>query len=124
MKNILLLMGGLYSLAFAVFHMLFWRVFRWKADLQRLIPVNRAIIQVLNLRLIYVFLVMGLATVLFPVALLSTEFGMFILGAVSLFWFMRAIEQIIFFGLHSVASIALFWVFLIGSGLFATLVFM
>ena len=104
--------------------MLFWRVFRWKADLQRLIPVNRAIIQVLNLRLIYVFLVMGLATVLFPVALLSTEFGMFILGAVSLFWFMRAIEQIIFFGLHSVASIALFWVFLIGSGLFATLVFM
>jgi hypothetical protein len=124
MKNILLLTGGLFSLAFAVFHMLFWRVFRWKADLQRLIPVNRAIIQVLNLRLIYVFLVIGLATVLFPVALLSTEFGMFILGAVSLFWFMRAIEQIIFFGLHSVASIALFWVFLIGSGLFATLVFM
>jgi hypothetical protein len=124
MKNILLLTGGLYSLAFAVFHMLFWRVFRWKADLQRLIPVNRAIIQVLNLRLIYVFLVVGLATVLFPVALLSTEFGMFILGAVSLFWFMRAIEQIIFFGMHSVASIALFWVFLIGSGLFATLVFM
>jgi hypothetical protein len=124
MKNILLLTGGLYSLAFAVFHMLFWRVFRWKADLQRLIPVNRAIIQVLNLRLIYVFLVVGLATVLFPVALLSTEFGMFILGAVSLFWFMRAIEQIIFFGLHSIASIALFWVFLIGSGLFATLVFM
>jgi hypothetical protein len=124
MKNILLLTGGLYSLAFAVFHMLFWRVFRWKADLQRLIPVNRAIIQVLNLRLIYVFLVVGLATVLFPVALLSTEFGMFILGVVSLFWFMRAIEQIIFFGLHSVASIALFWVFLIGSGLFATLVFM
>ena len=124
MKSILLLTGGLYSLAFAVFHMLFWRVFRWKADLQRLIPVNRAIIQVLNLRLIYVFLVMGLATVLFPVALLSTEFGMFILGAVSLFWFMRAIEQIIFFGLHSIASIALFWVFLIGSGLFATLVFM
>jgi hypothetical protein len=124
MKNILLLTGGLYSLAFAVFHMLFWRVFRWKADLQRLIPVNRAIIQVLNLRLIYVFLVVGLATVLFPVALLSTEFGMFILGVVSLFWFMRAIEQIIFFGLHSIASIALFWVFLIGSGLFATLVFM
>jgi hypothetical protein len=124
MKSILLLTGGLYSLAFAVFHMLFWRVFRWKADLQRLIPVNRAIIQVLNLRLIYVFLVMGLATVLFPVALLSTELGMFILGAESLFWFMRAIEQIIFFGMHSVASIALFWVFLIGSGLFATLVFM
>jgi hypothetical protein len=124
MKSILLLTGGIYSLAFAVFHMLFWRVFRWKADLQRLIPVNRAIMQVLNLRLIYVFLVMGLATVLFPVALLSTELGMFILGAVSLFWFMRAIEQIIFFGLHSVASIALFWVFLIGSGLFATLVFM
>ncbi len=124
MKSILLLTGELYSLAFAVFHMLFWRVFRWKADLQRLIPVNRAIIQVLNLRLIYVFLVMGLATVLFPVALLSTELGMFILGAESLFWFMRAIEQIIFFGMHSVASIALFWVFLIGSGLFATLVFM
>ena len=32
MKSILLLTGGLYSLAFAVFHMLFWRVFRWKAD--------------------------------------------------------------------------------------------
>ena len=124
MKSILLLTGGLYSLAFAVFHMLFWRVFRWKADLQRLIPVNRAIIQVLNLRLIYVFLVMGLATVLFPVALLSTELGMFILVATSLFWLMRAIEQIIFFGLHTAASIIIFGVFLIGSGLFAAIVFM
>ncbi len=124
MKSILLLTGGIYSLAFAVVHKLFWGVFRWKVDLQRLIPINRAIIQVLNIRLIYVLLVMGLTTVLFAVALLSMDLGMFILGAVLLFWFMRAIEQIMFFGLHSAVSITLFGVFLIGSGLFSTLVFM
>lgn len=124
MKSTLLLLGGIYSFAFAAFHMLFWKIFRWKADLQRLLPVNRAIIQVLNLRMIYVFLVTGLATVLFPVAIVYTDLGKFILGAVSLFWLMRAIEQIIFFGLHTAASIIIFGVFLTGCGLYAAIVFM
>jgi hypothetical protein len=124
MKNTLLVIGGLYSFAFAAFHMLFWKLFRWKGDLQRLTPVNRAIMQVLNLRLIYVFVIMGLTTVLFPGPLLATDLGRFVLGAMSLFWLMRAIEQIIFFGLRATASIAIFGVFLIGSGIFGVLAFM
>jgi hypothetical protein len=124
MKSALLLVGGIYSFAFAAFHMLFWKIFRWKADLQRLTSVNRAIIQVINLRLIYVFVIVGLTTVLFPGPLLATDLGEFILGATSLFWLMRAIEQIIFFGLQTAASIIMFGVFLIGCGLFAAIVFL
>jgi len=41
------------------------------------------------------------------------------LGAMSLFWFMRAIEQIVFFGLGKVISTVLLVIFLIGSALFA-----
>lgn len=123
MKNTLLLAGGIYSFGFAVFHLMFWKLFRWKADLQRLTPVNRAIIQVLNLRLIYVFVIMGLAALLYPGTLLSTDLGMFVLGAISLFWLMRACEQIIFFGVRTAASMAMTGVFLIGAGLFAAFVF-
>ena len=124
MKSTLLLMGGIYSFAFAAFHMCFWKIFRWKADLARLTSVNRAIMQVINLRLIYVFMIVGLTTVLFPGPLLATDLGVFILGATSLFWLMRALEQIIFFGLHTAASIMMFGVFLIGCGLFAAIIFM
>ena len=100
MKSTMLSIGGIYCLGFAVLHILFWKIFRWRQDLHRLTPTNRAIMQILNLRLIYVFLLFGVISLVFQDALLNTTFGRFMVIAVSLFWLGRAIEQVIFFGLR------------------------
>ena len=123
MINTLLTIGGYYCFAFVVFHILFWKIFRWRQDLHRLTPTNRAIMQILNLRLIYVFLFFGVISLCYQRELLFTSFGEFITIIISLFWFMRAIEQIIFFGLKNRVSILLFIIFLIGGGLYALALF-
>jgi hypothetical protein len=118
MRTTILYAGGVYCIAFAVFHLFFWKVFGWKSDLPRLRPVNRAIMQVLNIRLTYVFLVGGIMIFQFPGELLSTGIGSFILASASIFWFLRAIEQLFFFATKENRSVAFFFIFLLGSALF------
>jgi hypothetical protein len=118
MRTTLLTVGGFYSIAFVVFHLLFWKIFRWKEDLVHLTRTNSGIMQVMNLRLIYIFLVFGILSFFYQDALLSTDIGRFILGAISLFWLARGIEQVIFFGLNNSMSIGLFVIFLLGGGLY------
>jgi hypothetical protein len=118
-----LTIGGYYCLTFALFHMLFWKIFRWRQDLHRLTPTNRGIMQVLNLRMIYIFLFFGYISLRYQHELLFTSFGEFIVIVIALFWLFRAVEQIIFLGLNSIVSVALFVVFLMGSGLYILTLF-
>ena len=55
------MVGGVLTAAFVVFHLCFWKLFRWKADLSRLTSLNRAIVQVLNLCLTFVFVIFLIA---------------------------------------------------------------
>ncbi len=118
MKNIILSIAGFYCIAFAILHLSFWKIFHWKADLQRLTDVNRAIMQVLNLCLTFVFLVIGFAVLLYQPDFLGTKLGAFILISMAIFWILRGAEQIVFFRLKGVVSTILLCVFLIGGGLF------
>ncbi|HTY01687.1 MAG TPA: hypothetical protein VMG09_16800 [Bacteroidota bacterium] len=118
MNVLLLRIGGAYCLAFALFHLCFWRIFRWNADLSRLSEVNRGIMQVLNLCLTFLFGVFGLLFMLFPGELVATSPGRFILASTSLFWLARAVEQWIFFKPRTMISFAFIVIFLCGSGLF------
>ena len=117
MKTIIIL-GGFYNLAFVVFHALFWKLFSWKTDLRSLSQINRSVIQILNLRLIFVFLIFAYVSFFHVSELAATGLGKTLLLAISLFWFGRAIEQIVFFKLLKPVSIFLFVVFLIGGGIY------
>ena len=119
MSKTFLLIGGLYNIGFVIFHMLFWKIFQWKEDLRSISYVNRAIMQVLNIRLTYVFVVFAYISIIHLEDLISTQLGNTILVAISLFWFMRAIEQIKFFGIKNKYSAVLFVIFLIGSIIYA-----
>lgn len=57
--NTLIIIGGIYCLAFAFFHLAFWRLFDWKSELPKLNSINRGVLQVLNIRLTYVFFVIA-----------------------------------------------------------------
>lgn len=93
----LIFVCGIYNLFFMVFHILFWKMFGWEKDLKKLIPHNKAIMQVFDTKLIYVFLIFSSICFLFDNELLETTFGNFILIAISIFWFTRFIEQFLFF---------------------------
>src|SRR4051812_20069236 len=97
-SSILVFSCGIYSVAFAIFHILFWRIFDWKNDLKKLSVANRAIIQIANTRLIYFFLFVAFLCFFYPKELVTTRLGNVFLIGVSIFWLGRTMEQFIFLG--------------------------
>ncbi len=114
----LIIVGGFYCLAFAIFHLAFWKLFDWKTELPKLNEINRGVMQVLNIRLTYIFLVFAFILFFFNDKLLTTNLGKMILAVISLFWLMRAIEQPIFWKFDKISA-AFFAVFLFGAVIFA-----
>ncbi|MCJ7553912.1 MAG: hypothetical protein MUO34_08515 [Ignavibacteriaceae bacterium] len=114
MKNTLLIIGGFYHLGFAIFHLFFWRLFHWKKDLASLTIINRAVIQILNLCITFVFIVVAYISLFYSAEMLSTNLGKVITASISLFWLIRFVEQLYFFGLKKLFSIILKILFFAG----------
>ena len=114
----LIKIGGVYCFAFAAFHLMFWRIFHWKEDLESLSFLNRAIMQVVNLSLTFVFAIFGYISLFHGKALLESALGHSLLVLIAVFWLLRAIEQIVFFKLKHWGSMAFFLVFLAGAALY------
>lgn len=111
---------AVHSAAFGAFHLLFWRLFDWKRELPKLRPANRAIVQILNLRLTYVFFAVAALCAFYPAELAGTPLGRALLAAMALFWLGRAVEQVVFLRrVHHPAVHALTLLFLLGAALFA-----
>ena len=122
----LLALCAAHSFAFAAFHLGFWRLFDWREQLPRLSTANRAILPILNLRLIYMFAGIGALCLAFPADLTTTALGRALLLGMSGFWLGRLIEQLVYLPLHRsvsgrarLAMIALTSLFALGVGLFA-----
>ena len=113
--DILIKVGSFYNLAFAVYHCLFWKVFNWDADLIKLTFLNRAIMQVLNLCLTFCFLIFAYISFFHTTELLSSDLGQSLLVGISIFWLLRAIEQILFFKLKHWLSIVFTLIFVAGA---------
>jgi hypothetical protein len=114
-KSTIILLGGFYNIAFAVFHLLFWKIFKWNKELKRMNYVNGNILQILNLSLTFVFIIFAYISLLYTNELISTQLGKVLLKLIAFFWFFRALQQIYFFGLKNIISAALFILFLTGS---------
>src|SRR3990170_5730304 len=110
----LIIIGGLYNVAFTIFHLLFWKIFKWKKDLASLSIINRGVMQILNLCLTFVFLIFGYISIFHTKELISTSLGVSLLLLISVFWALRAIEQVVFFGLKNKVSLIFFIIFLTG----------
>ncbi len=115
----LVFLCGLHSAAFGVFHLLFWKIFRWKADLRSHSDSSRAIIQILNLRLTYVFFAVAALCFVFPAELLGGAMGRAIMGGMSLFWAGRTVEQFVFVRKGNLFVHGLTSAFALGAALFA-----
>ncbi len=116
--ELLIQLGGIYCLSLVVFHLLFWRLFQWHEELPRLSRLNQAIMQVLNLSLTFVFVIFAYLSLFHTQALLTSDLGQALLALIALFWFVRAIQQIMFFKLQHWISWAFLAFFLLGTGIY------
>jgi hypothetical protein len=105
---------GVFHLAFALFHLGFWRIFQWEKNLACLDTINRAVMQILNLQMAYVLILVGYLCFVHTKELVSTRLGKALLVGFALFWIFRMLEQVVFSGLSSPISIGLTIVFCIG----------
>lgn len=109
---------GAHSLAFAAFHGGFWKLFDWPRALQHTNPATRAVTQILNLRLIYVFLGVAVLCFWMPQQLLATPLGHALLAGMALFWLGRLVEQFVLLRYNTLRVHALTASFLLGAVLF------
>ena len=117
--EMLVIAGGVFCVGFFVFHVFFWRLFDWREDLKSLTYINRQVMQILNLCLMAAFAIFAYISLLHTDELLQTPLGRNLLLLVAVFWWLRAIEQILFFGLLRLVSVGFFAVFVIGGFLYA-----
>jgi hypothetical protein len=115
----LLIAGGFYNLAFVIFHILFWKIFKWNSELKKLNFLNQAIMQVLNLSLTFCFLLFSYISFFHTPELLTTDIGKTVLAGIAVFWFLRAIEQVIFFKLKHWSSVLFLMAFVGGTIIYA-----
>jgi hypothetical protein len=111
--------AGAYDLAFALFHLCFPLIFRWRSRLAKLDPVNRAIVHTLNLMLVFVFAGAGAGLAAKPEVVAADPLGRGLLFLGAGFWLLRTALQPMMFGLRHWASKLLFVVFVAGVALHA-----
>ena len=117
MKTILL-MCGVYNIGFALFHIGFWKIFHWNTELKKISFANKAIMQILNIQIIYYFFFTAVICFVFSTELVTTKFGNWFLAATSLFWLIRTLQQFIFLRANHYKIHLLTFIFLIGTILF------
>lgn len=116
--EILIKLGGIYHILLIIFHLLFWRIFNWQQDLRSLSFINRQTMQVLNITLIFVFLIFAWISLFHTQELLLTPLGKNLLILISLLWIGRSVLQVVFYKLKHWASVILLVFFMAGSLLY------
>ncbi|MEW8438345.1 MAG: hypothetical protein AB2689_09330 [Candidatus Thiodiazotropha taylori] len=118
MNEALIIGGGIYMVALIVFHVLFWRIFKWPETLMSLNRVNKSTIQVLNISLTFIFAIFAYISFFHTDELLNTQLGNTLLILISLLWLFRAAQQLVFYDPRNKASIGLTVYFLVGAVLY------
>lgn len=118
-QDIVLLLCAAHSLALAVFHVAFWRLFRWPESLRTTTLPNRAILQIVNVQLIWLFLCVAALCLWFPGQLRGTALGNAVLAGMSGFWVLRLAQQFVLLRVRHPLVRILSAVFALGAVLFA-----
>lgn len=118
MKETLIFTGGIYTVGLIVFHVLFWKIFRWPETLRTLNFVNRATMQVLNISITFIFVIFAYLSFVYTRDLVNTGLGKTLIALISVLWTFRACQQVIFYKLKHSASIGLAIYFLVGATLY------
>ncbi len=92
----LVLLCGIHSFAFGIFHLFFSKLLNWKTELPKINRTNRSVYQMLNNQLILVAFGIGAWCFYFGESLLQNPATRFVLGIMAAFWLARLVQQFIF----------------------------
>ena len=115
----LVLLCAIHSLGFALFHLAFWSLFKWPRSLAGTTLPNRAILQIANVQLVWVFLLVAALCLLYPRELPGTPLGRTLLLGMSGFWALRLATQFVWLRINHPMVHALSAAFALGAVLFA-----
>jgi len=118
MNEKLIIAGGIFNLALIIFHLMFWRIFKWPETISSLSFTNKATIQVLNISITFIFFIFSYISFAHTQELITTPLGNSLLVLMSILWLFRALQQIWFYKLKHIASIGLTIFFIIGAALY------
>lgn len=104
MKNILLIIGAIVHLFFALVHVSLWQAVSAPGPLSSLDEGSRAMFLTLNMAVAVTCLIFAYLSLFHRGELLSTRLGSGVLAAIGAFWIMRGIAQLIFYGTLGVAT--------------------
>lgn len=113
-KNLIVYLCGIHAFGFAIFHLFFWRLFKWKTGLTTISKPNRAILQIANIQLIFLLFFVAIICFLFTQDLHETKLGKAFLIGISIFWFVRTVQQFIFLRINNWMVHTLTILFVIG----------
>ena len=91
--SLLVIVGGVYNLLFGLFHISFWKLFNWRDELARMSPINRAVIQMLNIAVIVFLLMIAFVSMVYSHELVTTNLGRTLLLGTSIFWMARLVGE-------------------------------
>jgi hypothetical protein len=97
-QQISILIGGVLTLLLFLFHISFYKLFRWDQEFTKISVVNKKIIYTINLAITLLFLLFGVISLVYVKELARCEglaFGICL--AYALFWLWRLIWQITYF---------------------------
>ncbi len=94
----LIYIGGIYHLGWALFDSFWPIIFNWKETLASLDDLNRILLPITSKLLVVVYLAISYISFFHTSELSNTGIGKTILVFVSLYWSVRAIMQIYYFG--------------------------
>ncbi|UCE27225.1 MAG: hypothetical protein JSW52_00275 [Candidatus Coatesbacteria bacterium] len=90
--------GGVISLLFAVFHLLFYRLFDCKSDFAKVSVRNSKIYYTVNFALILFFVIFGLISLAYAGELSSgAGLGAALTASYAFFWLWRSLWQVVYF---------------------------
>lgn len=115
----LLTVGGVFHIAFLVFHLMFWKLFKWETQLTKLHPVNKGAMQAMNIILIAIFALFAGLSLGFQEELLNTKLGYILIVSIAVIWLLRTLIQIPLFSLKAAASKVFFITTLLGASIYS-----
>jgi len=115
MNKILLIIGGILNLFFSLLHLTLSKALNWNETLSCLTPDNQATVYILNAHLAFTCLVFAYLSLFHRKDLLTTGIGRAVTAAIGLFYVLRAINQVVYYGLSAPGTLFGVVVFLLVS---------
>lgn len=97
--KVYVIIGGFFHLFWAIFHIFFPKFFNWESALKNAGHYNRSLMHIQSIFLLITFLIFSGAAFLFTNELVETRLGNYLIASFGLFWFLRSIANLYFFGI-------------------------